>query len=270
MIDVMEVFEDRVAEKPVIYIFPPKGREEMDVSVTVSLVPQWKFSAVYPAVPVQPRQLQKSPGECVTWDVHTHRDQTMTEKSTGLTVSYLYWEASTQGRLPSPPDSPRLGSGRQQSDSEEFGPIFDPISSDLSDNDNISVVLPLSRVTQYLDAALKELGLHTEARTSFITYWLPSFNKHTHIALRFISQNAYERAAPLNILPKPDVVVRVFMIFKGVPESDVDSGLWSNATARGVEGVERWRDVVGLDVKDGLGDESLLRVLEWGGMEVRR
>ncbi|KAF9059743.1 hypothetical protein BDP27DRAFT_1238157 [Rhodocollybia butyracea] len=261
--DVIEVLEAQVGGKPVIYVFPPKGREEMDVSVTVSLVPHWKFSAVYPVVPVQPHQLEKLPGECVTWNVCTHQDQTMTEKSTGLDVSYLYWEATTQGLPLSPPDSPR--SGQQQSEDR-----FDPISSDLSDNDSISVVLPLSRVTQYLDAALKELGLHTEARTSFITYWLPSFNRHTHIAVRFVSQNAYERAAPLTIFPKPDVVVRVFMLFKGVPVSDVESGLWSNATERGVDGVERWRDVVGLDGKDELSDESLFRILEWGGMEVRR
>ncbi|KAF9059741.1 hypothetical protein BDP27DRAFT_1453066 [Rhodocollybia butyracea] len=262
--DEVLVYTEQTGGKPVIYVFPPAGREEMDVSVCVSLVPQWKFSAVYPVVSVQPNQLKKSPGECITWDVCMHRDQTMTEKSTDLTVSYLYWEAATQGLAPSPPDSPC--SREQQSESERF----DPISSDLSDNDNVSVVLPLSRITPYLDAALKVLGLHTEARTSFITYWLPSFNKHTHIALRFVSQHLYERAAPLNVLPKPDVVVRVFILFKGVPELDVEGGIWGNATAREADGAERWRDVVGLDARDKLSDTLLFRVLEWGGMEVRR
>ena len=32
-----------------------------------------------------------------------------------------------------------------------------------------SVLLPISKVPSYLDAALKALALHTEARTSFIT-----------------------------------------------------------------------------------------------------
>lgn len=32
-----------------------------------------------------------------------------------------------------------------------------------------SVVLEVSKMTPYLDKALKDLGLHTEARTSFIT-----------------------------------------------------------------------------------------------------
>ncbi|KAF9061949.1 hypothetical protein BDP27DRAFT_1428424 [Rhodocollybia butyracea] len=202
--DTVYVYKRQLAGKPIIYIFP-----------------------------VQPNKLENSTGwECVTWNVRTHRDRTMTEKSTGLTVSYLYWEAVTEGLPPSPPYSPRS----------------EPIFSYLSDNDNISVVLPLSRVTPYLDAALKELGLHTEARTSFITYWLPSFNKHTHVALHFVSQHMYERAAPLHVVPKPDAVTRVFMLFNGVPESDFEMGLWDNATARVVDGVGGWRDVVGLDV----------------------
>lgn len=33
-----------------------------------------------------------------------------------------------------------------------------------------SVVLEVSKMTPYLDKAIKGLGLHTEARTSFITY----------------------------------------------------------------------------------------------------
>jgi hypothetical protein len=39
-------------------------------------------------------------------------------------------------------------------------PIVDPADS---------VLLPISKVPGYLDAALKALALHTEARTSFIT-----------------------------------------------------------------------------------------------------
>lgn len=62
---------------------------------------------------------------------------------------------------PSPPSSPAFG----QSQTAEH---FSPSSSDLADAD--SVVLASSNVTPYLDKALDALGLHTEARTSFITY----------------------------------------------------------------------------------------------------
>jgi len=121
------------------------------------------------------------------------------------------------------------------------------------------------------------MGLHTEARTSFITYvldplillgdaynlcryWLPAFLKHQYVALRFVNQAAYERCAPLDITPTPDVVTRVYMVFKGVPEED-----WMGHEED--LDVGRWSSIVGVDVERGR-DTSLFRVLEWGGMEV--
>lgn len=139
-------------------------------------------------------------------------------------------------------------------------------------------------MTPYLDACLKVLGLHTEARTSFITYvvsncyclerhfdddyryWLPSFLRHEYAALRFVPQGSYEQAAPMTISPSPDIIVRVFMIFKGVKADELHA--WTEARDRVQETVGRWRAVVGLPDDDQLQDKSLFRVLEWGGMEV--
>jgi hypothetical protein len=45
---------------------------------------------------------------------------------------------------------------------------FDPSRPSLSPAD--SILLPIGKIPSYLDAALKALTLHTEARTSFITY----------------------------------------------------------------------------------------------------
>ena len=50
--------------------------------------------------------------------------------------------------------------------------MFNPNDACLSDNN--SVVISVDNVTPYLDTALKALGLHTEARTSFITFANPS------------------------------------------------------------------------------------------------
>jgi hypothetical protein len=94
--------------------------------------------------------------------------------------------------------------------------------------------------------------------------------KHEYIALRFIAQDAYERAAELRIAPAPDVVTRVFMLFRGVAVGDL--GLWEVASARaagtGADGPSLWRDVVGVDSARAA-DSRLFRVLEWGGMEVQ-
>lgn len=53
---------------------------------------------------------------------------------------------------------------------------------------NNSVVVEAARITPYLDSALKNLGLHTEARTSFITYVQLSFCFGRHKRSRHIPQ----------------------------------------------------------------------------------
>ena len=167
---------------------------------------------------------------------------------------------------------------------------FDPARPSLNPGD--SVLLPISEVPGYLNVVLRALALHTEARTSFITlrilfkkfrntkqtltgillgrYWLPDMLKHEYIALRFVAQDAYEQAAPMRIAPTPDVVTRIFMLFRGVSVGDL--GLWEAATARATAtagvGATFWMDVVGVDAVRAA-DSGLFRVLEWGGMEVR-
>ena len=57
------------------------------------------------------------------------------------------------------------------------------------------------------------------------------------------------------------------MLFKGVKEEEVDT--WAEASNRVEEGVGMWVDVVGVrDAVRRMGDPSIFRVLEWGGMEV--
>jgi hypothetical protein len=96
---------------------------------------------------------------------------------------------------------------------------------------------------------------------------LPSLLKHDYIALRFVAQASYEKAAQMLISPAPDVVTRIFMLFRGVPTDDVS--LWAPAAARASaeDGATFWTKVVGVDAVRA-SDHTLFRVLEWGGMEV--
>jgi hypothetical protein len=74
--------------KPVVYLFSPS---EVDASVTLSLVPDWRFTAIYPVVPI--KSLSPPFGEQIQWNVRVHQDGTLTEASTGLQTTYLFWEA---------------------------------------------------------------------------------------------------------------------------------------------------------------------------------
>ncbi|KAJ3514858.1 hypothetical protein NMY22_g14606 [Coprinellus aureogranulatus] len=231
--------------KPVIYLFPRAG-EVVNAAVNLSLVPEWDFSAIYPVVPAS---ATAAGGQTLRWDVKASPDGTLWRRT-------LDWRALKAAVEPlSPLPSPRVEQTEYMAE-----PTFVPNQPQIDANN--SVVIEVSKLAPYLDKALKDLGLHTEARTSFITYWLPSVLKHQYIALRFLSQAAYEKAAPLDVTPSPDLTVRIFMLFKGLKESDVHSDWAAAANAE-----KTWRSVVGLDERS-LVDDSLFRVLEWGGMEV--
>lgn len=83
----IDIFPVQSGGKPVIYLFSPM---EMDATVNLSLVPSWKFSAIYPVVPTKISVLGD---ERLSWKVRTHADGSLLEKTTGLDVAYLFWEA---------------------------------------------------------------------------------------------------------------------------------------------------------------------------------
>ncbi|KAF7359180.1 Ubiquitin-domain-containing protein [Mycena sanguinolenta] len=242
-------------KKPVIYLFSPTV---IEATVKLSLVPTWSFSSVYPTVPVE---TSESGGDVVEWNVRTHKDGSLTELGTGLATSYLFWEADViPERQINSPQTKSLG---LSNDPGSVNEQFNPASCNLSDEN--AVLLPSSTAAAYLNNVLEMLGLHTEARTSFITFWLPFFLRHKHIALRFLPQSMYSYAAPLTVNPKPDVVTRIFMLFTGV--TDEDRPKWGLAEQRAGEDGALWKDVVGIDELC-MKDETLFRVLEWGGMEI--
>jgi len=117
--------------------------------------------------------------------------------------------------------------------------------------------------TFFFPIDLGYLGMNGRTRR----YWLPSLLKHEYIALHFIVQSSYEKAAQMCFSPTPDVVTRVFMLFRGVHSNNV--GLWVPAATRmaAEDGATFWLNVISVDAVCA-SDRMLFRVLEWGGMEV--
>ncbi|GAA5845855.1 hypothetical protein JCM9279_002401 [Rhodotorula babjevae] len=241
--------------KPVIYLFPPSPLARAQVSLALS--PEWTFSALYPVVDIS-EDVVEAKGvaqakQRVEWTVAAEPDGSLVELSSGLELSYLFWEATSTGVITS-------SSSQVQAQQVDLEPSFHPTLPSLDASNG--VVLPFSSFLVHLDAALSSLSLHTSARNDFITFWLPHFNRirddGKDVMFRFLPQAKYARAAELDVEPKPDVVTRIFLLFKGVEPGTSSSG----TSAAEVD----WVRVVGVDeVK--MRDESLFRVLEWGGME---
>ncbi|QRV96133.1 ubiquitin family protein [Ceratobasidium sp. AG-Ba] len=251
--------------KPVVYLLPPAPTN--NIRVDLALTQAWDFSALYPPTPICPTV---GGGQSVSWIVDAKPDGTLFEHGTGREVSYLFGKHSaylllifkstqrhpTSSTNPALPCSPAVS--RPGSPVQEVASTFDPSRPVITPSN--STVLPFEKVTGYIDDVLLSLGLHTEARCSFITYWLPDLQQHKHIALRFLPQSEYEAAAPMDVTPSPDVTTRVFMLFRGVEESNIDA--WRGA----VKDVCEWKSIVGVDAQKAT-DINTFRVLEWGGME---
>lgn len=81
--------------KPVVYLYPP---EPTQVSVKVSLIPEWRFSVLYPYAPVEDIKHSEDRllGQKTEWNVFARPDGTLTVTGgdhAGMDAAYLFWEA---------------------------------------------------------------------------------------------------------------------------------------------------------------------------------
>jgi len=83
--------------KPVIYLYPPTA---VDVSVKLSLVPAWEYSAIYPLAVIKKVELAKGQvGQQIEWNVHANPSGLLQDKVSEKDISYLFWEAECAGCL---------------------------------------------------------------------------------------------------------------------------------------------------------------------------
>lgn len=177
----------------------------------------------------------------------------------GIQHTYLFWEATSwqQGVLVDDDTS-----------------AFDPANPLLIPAN--SVVLCFEDTVRYLEKTLQYLNLTPAMRHEFMVYWMPHFFKirdaNLDIAISFVPQEAYNKAARLTVTPEPATIGRVFMLFGGVNTTEEGSQQWQSwqgktlSLAQAFQHID-WVQKIGLDIH-GLQDESELRVLEWGGIEI--
>ncbi|KAH8908727.1 hypothetical protein BR93DRAFT_976850 [Coniochaeta sp. PMI_546] len=246
--------------KPAIYLLSPVLLEDVNVSVTLS--PQWSFTVLYPlAKPVTDAKHNTSR---VEWIVSV-QGETISDYSTGTKCSYLFWEAETgksSAALPVTAADTHAANGS--------GEVFNPSTPSLMPEN--ACVLSFEDFVPCLECILEGLCLTPAMRTEFIIYWLPRFqhirDQGLYIAFRFVSQDAFNRAARLEITgcPPPTAIARIFMLFGGVSPLEPGSP-WGGTTCTRTEAQSfDWAKTIEFDVNSW--DRRNFRVLEWGGMEV--
>jgi hypothetical protein len=113
------------------------------------------------------------------WNVTAYPDGKLINKSDKKEYSYLYWEGT---------------SNAQYDMSKGF-------------------VVKGSETAAFLQEKLAYLGLTPKEYNEFIVYWLPKMQESAYNLITF-QGSAYTDNAKLNITPKPDRILRVFMAYK--------------------------------------------------------
>lgn len=118
------------------------------------------------------------------WSVTAQPDGTLTNKADGKEYSYLYWEGI----------------------------------SDVEYDMSKGFVVKGEDTAEFLQEKLAYIGLTPKEYNEFIVYWLPKMQDNTYNLITF-QGNAYTNNAVLDITPKPDSILRVFMVYKPLDEA---------------------------------------------------
>ncbi len=118
------------------------------------------------------------------WNVTAYPDGKLINKADSMEYSYLFWEGEASEK-------------EQQSYTNGF-------------------VVKGEDTHTFLQTKLKEIGLTPKEYNEFIVFWYPILKENKYNFIRFRVGKEYEEISTMNIIPKPDAMLRVFMDYKPV------------------------------------------------------
>jgi hypothetical protein len=145
-----------------------------------------------------------------TWNVHAEPNGDITIK--GRKYPYLFWEAL----------------------------LYD--NQDLSEG----FIVKAEDAENFLEEKLSILGLNDKEKTDFITYWLPLLLRNK-LSLCSFQKHEFFNSIELNITPKPDSLIRIFLSIK-----KIDAPI--NIKEQKLQSIER----------------KGFTVIEWGGSDLNK
>lgn len=69
---------------------------------------------------------------------------------------------------------------------------------------------------EFLNSKLTELGLNEYEKNDFITFWMPILKQNKYNFIHFITNEECDKIATLDVNPKPDSEVRIYMAYQGM------------------------------------------------------
>lgn len=103
-------------------------------------------------------------------------------------------------------------------DGKNYPYLFWEGESQNYDIGNQGALVEKENVKKFLQESLEKQGLVKKEIDDFMDFWLPRMQAKDYYQIYFISQNEFDRMAPLSIEPSPDKIIRVLMDYRGVDE----------------------------------------------------
>jgi len=120
------------------------------------------------------------------WNITAQQDGTITHENKNL--RYLFWEGTSNKKYPN----------------------FD---------ENVGFVVGSDTLVSFLESSLNQMDLNSIEIQDFITFWAPKMLKNKQNYIHFLLNESCNDFAKLDITPKPDNVIRVFMIWRSEDRS---------------------------------------------------
>jgi hypothetical protein len=114
-------------------------------------------------------------------------------------------------------------------------------------NANEGSIVESTNLIAFFENTLAQMGMNSKESADFITYWAPKMLENKRNFVHFIVNDDYEQIASVNVNPKPDIMLRIYMMW-----SIVEEGNDHNPTPQLFDKLKR----------DGF------TYIEWGGSEV--
>lgn len=141
------------------------------------------------------------------WNVIANPDGKLINNKDGKEYSYLFWE------------------GKEKSE----------IKYDMT----TGFVVKGVDTIEFLQKKLSEIGLTPKEYNEFIVYWGPQMINNQYNLIHFATDSEYANRVNLNILPTPDSVLRVFMVYKSIDKYiEVDPQVFSPFERNGFTVIE--------------------------------
>ena len=101
--------------------------------------------------------------------------------------------------------------GKTLDEGREYYALYYEGTSDLEEGWQSGFTVERKDYREFLEEKLRILGLSDREAEEFILYWLPRMERHPSVDVHFVEQSLLDEKVPLNISPKPDTTIRVFM-----------------------------------------------------------